>query len=323
LVRCLVQAIGFGTVVLLALPSLVFAQESSPVAETGDFSGRVDIGGGRHLFLECRGIGGPTVVLESGFRSPETVWTDDLAQIGAKFMVLPGVAQFTRVCAYERPGVNFVVDGKVVQSRSDPVPMPRPVEDVVTDLHTLLQTAGVPGPYVLVGHSLGGLMVRLYAATYPEEVVGMVLVDAWSEQLKTILTPDQWTGYLKVIGQTPPELANDKDYETIDFAAAAQTIREATEAHPLAGIPLAVVSKTLPFGLDESSLGYDPIVLEHAWQTAQDRLATLVPGALHVPATKSSHYVQLQQPDLVIDAIQKVVDEVRSPPKLVATRSRG
>src|SRR4051794_19127949 len=77
---------------LTASSSRSIAQSATPVADSGIFSGRIDIGGGRHLYHECRGSGAPTVILEAGFRSPETVWTEDLAEIGAKSMVLPGVA---------------------------------------------------------------------------------------------------------------------------------------------------------------------------------------------------------------------------------------
>ena len=92
--------------------------------------------------------------------------------------VLPGVAAFARVCAYDRPGTILDLDHR---SRSDLVPMPRSAGDIVADLHALLSAAALPGPYVLVGHSFGGLVVRLYAATYPDEVAGLVFVDAVHE----------------------------------------------------------------------------------------------------------------------------------------------
>ncbi|MGI8477198.1 MAG: alpha/beta fold hydrolase [Thermomicrobiales bacterium] len=173
------------------------AQEATPeTAESpissGDFAGLVDIGSGRKLYMECRGSGSPTVVLEAGYRSPASVWTDDLIQPAQpRTMVLPGVAALSRVCAYERPGTDIVLDGRLQMSRSDPVPMPRTAQSVVDDLHTLLHITDVPGPYVLVGHSLGGLFVRLYVSTYPDEVAGLVLVDAWSESLQGFLTPEQ------------------------------------------------------------------------------------------------------------------------------------
>jgi pimeloyl-ACP methyl ester carboxylesterase len=305
----------------VAVP-VTYAQEATPgrtpdsatPAATGDFAGLVDIGGGRRLYLECAGQGSPTVLLEAGYRSPATVWTDDLVQPDdPRTMVLAGVAQFTRVCLYERPGAAAVVDDVLQPSRSDPVPMPRTAESVVTDLHALLGAAAVPGPYVLVGHSLGGLFVRLYAATYPDEVVGLVLVDAWSEELKELLTPEQWEAYVRFNSVLPPEMADDASYETLDFAAASEAMETAAAAHPLPAIPLVVLAHGQPFGVPAEGLGFPPEVLETAWNTAQEQLAMLVPDGRFVVAEESAHYVQLQQPDLVITAIQQVVDAVRDP----------
>ncbi len=311
--------LGLILVFVLCVPSLVAAEDgspvaASPVAASGDFAGLVDIGGGRHLYLECKGSGGPTVVLEAGYRSPATVWTDDIVQPeNPRTMVLPGVAAFTRVCAYERPGTDGVVDGRPQPSRSDPVPMPRTAQSVVTDLHTLLHVAGIPDPYVLVGHSLGGLFVRLYASTYPDEVVGLVLVDAWSEKLHSLLIPEQWSSYVRLNSVIPPEMRNNAAYETLDFAAASAEMSTAASAHPLRSMPVVVLSHTQPFGVPEEALGFPPELLEKAWSKAQDGLTTLVPNSQHIIATESGHYIQLQQPDLVITAIRQVVEAVRTP----------
>lgn len=286
----------------------------SPVAASGDVAGLVDIGDGRHLYLECKGSGGPTVVLEAGYRSPATVWTDDIVQPeNPRTMVLPGVAAFTRVCSYERPGTDGVIDGRPQPSRGDPVPMPRTAQSVVTDLHTLLHVAGIPGPYVLVGHLLGGLFVRLYASTYPDEVVGLVLVDAWSEELHSLLTPEEWSSYVRLNSVIPPEMQNNASYETLDFAAASAEMSTAASAQPLRSMPVVVLSHTQPFGVPEAALGFAPELLENAWSKAQEGLATLVPNSQHVIATESGHDIQLQQPDLVITAIRQVVEAVRTP----------
>ena len=306
-------------ILVLSLPGTVAAQDSTPAAASaspaqGDFAGLVDIGSGRQLWLECKGQGSPTVILEAGYRSPASVWIDDLVQPDdPRTMVFAGVAQFTRVCIYERPGAAAVIDDVLQPSRSDAVPMPRSADSVVADLHALLQAAEVPGPYVLVGHSLGGLFVRLYAATYPDEVAGLVLVDAWSEGLVDLLTPEQWELYVRFNSVIPPEMENDEAYETLDFAAASEAMTTAAAAHPLPALPLVVLAHGEPFGVPEARLGFSPQVLERAWRTAQERLADLVPDARFVIAERSSHYVQLQEPELVIDAVWSVVEAVRDP----------
>ena len=308
---CSVAAMGTVHIAGHSTPAMA---PSTPVSrETDAFAGLVDIGG-KSLYLECRGTGGPAVVFEAGYRSPAAVWIDDLLRPDSpREMVLPAVAKQTRACAYERPGVAALLDNRLISSRSDPVPMPRTAASVVADLHALLTLAEEPGPYVLVGHSLGGLIVRLYAATYPADVAGIVLVDAWSEQLETLLAPDQWADYVALNSAIPPELAAYPDLETIDFAAASATMRRAAEATPLHQMPLAVVSKGQPFGITLEALGFDPAVLEVAWGAAQDGLAALLPDARHLIATRSSHYVQLEQPELVSGAILVVVEAVRDP----------
>ena len=165
------------------------------------------------------------------------MWTDDLLQPDRpRTMVLPGVAAGTRVCAYERPGTAALLDDALRPSRSDPVPIPRTAPAVVADLHALLRAAGVPGPYVLVGHSLGGLFVRLYAATYPEEVAGLVLVDAWSETLEQRLTPTQWAAYVRLERRSRRRSSRRyPDLETLDFAAASAALRQAGGRPPPAG----------------------------------------------------------------------------------------
>src|SRR6185503_10870952 len=112
--------------------------------------------------------------------------------------VLPAVAEFTRVCAYDRPGTYAEIKGEIVPSRSDPVAQPRTAPEMVEELHALLQAAEVPGPYVLAGHSFGGFMARLYASTYPDEVVGLVLVDAYSELLESAMPPEKWQALVRL-----------------------------------------------------------------------------------------------------------------------------
>lgn len=141
--------------VLLSLtPSLADAQEAStqtvpPV--------RAQLADGRHLALYCVGTGSPTVIFDSGLGGDARVWS----------RVQPAIAETTRACAFDRPGYGA----------SDEGPAPRDAAHIVSDLKAALEAAGIAGPYVLVGHSMGGYDVRLFANLYPADVVGMVLVD--------------------------------------------------------------------------------------------------------------------------------------------------
>jgi pimeloyl-ACP methyl ester carboxylesterase len=284
---------------------------ASSVPASGDFAGLVDIGDGRKMYLECRGTGSPTVILVDGYRGRGDSWSTDFLQPDAgRTMVRPGVAAFTRVCSYDRPGT--VLDENTF-SRSDPVPQPQTAADAVADLHALLRAAVIPGPYVLVGHSYGGLVVRLYASTYPAEVAGLVLVDALPA-VEKFLTPAQWAAYQHLFGQQPDVLAAYRDLETVDLAASAAQVREAAAAAPLRPLPLVVLTRVRPFDLPlDLPPGFSAEALERAWAAGQAELAALAPGARHVVATESGHGIQQDQPDLVVAAIRQVVDAVRDP----------
>jgi pimeloyl-ACP methyl ester carboxylesterase len=134
-------------------PAAAEDQRLLPYVQPGQL---VDVGG-RRINMHCSGTGRPTTILMAGIFSWSVVW----------YKTQPVIAQKTRVCAFDRAAYGF----------SDPAPRPQIVSDVVEDLHKALQAGSIPGPYVLVGHSLGGLEARVYAQRWPAEVVGMVLVD--------------------------------------------------------------------------------------------------------------------------------------------------
>jgi pimeloyl-ACP methyl ester carboxylesterase len=167
----LVLPLSIGNLVLAQsaqAPAVAKDQRMLPYAQPGQL---VDIGG-RRINMQCAGTGKPTVVLMAGIFSWSLVW----------YKTQPVIAQNTRVCAFDRASYGF----------SDPAPRPQIMSDVVADLHKVLHSGAIPGPFVLVGHSLGGLEARVYAERWPEDVVGMVLVDSSpaGEMLLEVSLPD-------------------------------------------------------------------------------------------------------------------------------------
>ena len=301
---------------------ILFASLSAYAQQKGDFAGLVDVGDGHKMYLECRGTGSPTVILESGYRNDAEIWSTPLEP--GMSTVFPQVDKFTRICAYDRPGT--FLDANHL-GRSTSVPMPRTARDLVSDLHLLLQTAQIPGPYVFAAHSFGGIFARLYASTYPNEIVGMVLVDALSEKVRSGITPEQWKLYVNFGFTKPtPGLEKYKEIETLDVNASLDQMEKAAGAEPLRPMPLFVLTQGQPFDLSPwQPLPADfPAALNKAWHAGQDVLATFAPNAKHTVATKSAHYIQIQEPQLVIDAIKQVVEAVRNPSawKRVASTAR-
>ena len=144
----------------------------------------------------------------------------------------------------------------------------------------------------------------------------MVLVDAMSEKVRNGLTPEQWKFYVNFGFTKPtPGLEKYKDIETLEVNASLDQMEKAATAKPLSSMPLFILTQGQPFDLSPwQPLPADfPQALDKAWHAAQDELVTLAPNARHKVATKSSHYIQVQEPHLVIDVIKQVVEAVRNP----------
>lgn len=282
---------------------------------------------GRNLHLDLRGArrpGEPLVLLEAGMGSWSFYWR----------LVQPEIAKFARVCAYDRFGFGW----------SDPGELPRRADRIAIELHAALQSAGEPGPYLLVGHSLGGLFARQFARLYPQEVFGMVLVDsAHEDQLERMpwarkeaqsipatfgfLAFLHRLGILRLLGKsllarftsvsTPGEkrlflatLLTSRYFET-SRAESISILQPLSAAQRLAGLgqkPLAVIQaggrpEPLPRGYTPERWDQQ----RRAWDAIQQDLLKLSTNSRLVIAEKSIHTIQVEQPEVVIAAIEQML----------------
>lgn len=242
----------------------------------------IDIGG-RSLYLDCRGIGSPTVVLEAGMGSGAGSW-------GA---VLDDLAATTRTCAYDRPGLGS----------SDPRGR-HTLADTTDDLRRGLDLAGEVAPFVLVGHSHGGDYVRVFAGRYRDEVAGLVLVDTFDADLHA-----NWIHPLT--GALRPEYDANLDglralvarVEDLDWVASEAQLREAV----VAGIPIEVLRA--PRGEPR----VDAATNEALAAASIASYESLSPGLVHYElAWGAGHMIQVERPDLVIVATRKLIEAART-----------
>lgn len=278
----------------------------------------IEVEPGRSMHIYCIGSGTPTMVLEAG-----------LGDFGLSswYSVLPQLSALSRTCAYDRAGTGW----------SDP-PRVRPMPTaMVDDLHTLLAKSGEPGPYVLVGHSLGGPIIRHYAMHYPGEVAGLILVDGSHEdQLERMKGIPSWT---QLVVKSLPALhflgidrvvAQGQITDTMSAIAAARTTSDAAMhntadlSNDLPAFFAEVKRDVKPFGpLPVTALtagkmsvpGVTPEVadgLHREWVKMHKEIVARSTRGRWILAEKSRHYIQRDQPDLVIKSVREMLDTIRS-----------
>ena len=288
---------------------------------------------GLDLHLDCRGSGSPVVILESGLTTGSTSWA----------LVQDQIAAFTRVCAYDRPGIDW----------SEPIDTTAGPVEVAQRLHRLLEVADVDGPSILVGMSAGGVYVREYFDAYPEDVVGMVLVDSsHEEQGHRLPTEDgnpldlaqplaicsylQPLGLIRALGivdetiemfwqvDIPPSAegaiksnANQSHscaalyYEIVSFE---ETLGQPRAPRSLGDLPLIVLSQGVePYAVEELGVSLEEARRQRAaWDELQEELAGLSTRGERRVAKQSGHLIQIEQPEIVIEAIRDMVVAQRS-----------
>lgn len=277
---------------------------TAPTPTRGDFAERIEIGAGRTMYLECSGSGSPTVVLIAGNGGAADGWrysggpeTDEAhPPTRNDAAVYPTTATFTRVCAYDRPGTQLL-DG--APSRSSTVEQPTTVQGDAADLHTLLTAAGVGGPLVLVGHSLGGFIATLYARTFPDDVTGIVLIDAASQYLETTLGPTVFAAWSEAF----KSIRSDPDGEAPDMVAGAKAINRLP---PLPLLPASVLTAEPWAFAFEGEPGQPAHNYWPQWFDAQEILAKSL-AATHVTRTNSGHEIFIENAALVNAQICAVI----------------
>jgi pimeloyl-ACP methyl ester carboxylesterase len=261
----------------LALLLLIAGAGCARVAPPVQYQVKV---GGHRLSMLCAGEGRPVVVMDSGLGESMTTWA----------WVWPEVSEFTRVCVYDRAGLG----------RSQAGPLPRTSGRIVDELRLLLDRSEGKGPFVLVGHSFGGLNVRLFASQHPERVAGLVLVEATHADYPLLVQ--------ETLGQAQ-SIKLETNLAAISPSALSElrSIQESAEQLQRGGaipeVPLTVISGARRPGTDES---------RELWERLQMDLTRANSRGIRVIAEQSGHYVQFDQPELVVGVIRQVVTQARS-----------
>jgi len=315
---------------MLVLPAPLIAENPPPPqvsAESYALPGTmVRLPDGRALNLRCSGEGAPVVILEAGGNSDSSTW----------HLVLPQLARLTRVCAYDRAGYGF----------SDEGPLPRDLHADVNDLHRLIESAGLPVPVLLVGHSLGSNIVRRFAQLHPQLTAGLVLIDP-PEQGPDTDMPEEWQSQIAAMVEQRESLLDA--CEAASEAGDSETLQRCLRAAP-AWMSEAVAAamrrnkskpsywRTLrselthnvslfaePVPTDESYGAISLVMLRATTQEddvpegvrlvteakrrqTHDRILAASTRSVAIDVTGASHDIQLDQPEAVVSAVQQLID---------------
>jgi pimeloyl-ACP methyl ester carboxylesterase len=226
---------------------------------------------------------GPLVVFESGVGEDTSTWND----------VQPAIARFAHTVTYDRAGIG----------KSEPTASPRTAASMAADLHSMLHQAGFAPPYILVGHSLGGGIVQVFAHVYPKEVAGIVFVDPEDgrliDRLKARLSPSEWQTRQNALDQALP---NFSPAQRKELEAATVNGYDVGRALPLPSVPIILLSGTKK----NPEFPNNPLEQDLKLELHNELLAK-IPQAKHILSPNSRHYIQNEDPALVIQAVQEVV----------------
>ena len=275
----------------------------------------VDVGGYK-MHIDCTGRGTPVVILDAGLGDSYISWRK----------VQPQMSQLTRVCSYDRAGLGY----------SESSPSERTSKVFAEELHTLLHNAGVTGPIILVGHSMGGYDVRLFASHYRDEVAGMVLVDASHPEQQKRFPPalnDLDAGWIRdeeflefTMPVGIPRLMGFCGHDAVVRAAECNFYSAREAVAELKKFPESAAQTATAGSLGDmlfAVLSHDPNTPQpdlpedlvkptnDVWQQMQAELARLSTRGTQVIAKNSGHYIQLDRPDVVIEAVRSMVDQLR------------
>ena len=281
---------------------------ASPATPKSSIPGRlVDIGGHR-LHIYCVGEGVPSIIFDSGVGGFSLEWS----------RVQNVLARRTRVCAYDRAGYGW----------SDLGPLPRTSERITRELHTLLERAGVAGPYIIAGHSFGGYNAQLFARNYPDQTAGLVLIDSsHPEQIERLPGPEPGTvkrvrpgsnSYVVSWFFPHPNFPDENALmaqrimqswqhkmtwreEMTVFSVSAKQVKA---SRPMPEVPVLVLTRGRSFWPGYSK-GDET---ERVWMELQDELSQLGANPVHLIAERSGHVIHLDQPGIVITAMQTMLN---------------
>jgi pimeloyl-ACP methyl ester carboxylesterase len=244
--------------------------------------GKIDIGG-YGLFVNCHGQGRPTIIFESGLGGPEENSKQNWIEVQRE------ISKITRTFSYDRAGL----------CDSDSSKLRRTSLNQVHELHTLLKNARVKAPYIIVAHSIGGYNARLFAGTYPKEVAGIVFVDCSHE--------NQFDDIMKHLSSTQIDAMKNQYANTEqtfdDMLLSAKQVKEIRKKDALRNMPIIVL--TADHNGKEIYDGYGK-----AWIKLQDDIASLSNKSKHIFIKNCDHYIQIKKPQIVIEAIKEIINEL-------------